>query len=100
MQVQTLVTVNLLLQVFDGIATYFGWERWGEANPLIVPLFQMLGPGLTLALLKSGACLLIVFLGRHGSPRLAPRGLLAVAVFYTFFSLIPWAACYGMMVLG
>lgn len=100
MQVPLLVTLNLILQFLDGVATYFGWERWGEANPLIMPLFHLMGPGPALALLKIGACLLIVLLGRYGSPRLVPSGLAVVAVFYTIFSLIPWAACYTVVILG
>ncbi len=100
MQLPLLVTVNLALQVLDGVATYFGWQRWGEANPIIVPLFRLLGPGVALALLKTGAGALILLLARYGSPRLVPAGLAFVAVFYTLFSLIPWTACYTMALLG
>lgn len=100
MRAPVLISVNLALQVLDGLATYFGWQRWGEANPLVVPLFRLLGPGVALAFLKTGAGVLILLLGRYGSPRLVPAGLAFVAVFYTLFSLIPWTACYTMALLG
>ena len=89
-QLAILVVLNLALQLFDGVATYVGWERYGEANPLLQTAFGMWGAGPTLVVAKGFAVVLILMLARAGRPRLVGAGLAFTLVAYVSFSLIPW----------
>jgi hypothetical protein len=82
-----LIALNLALQVFDGVATYLGWERFGEANPLLHAGFIVWGAVPTLVVAKGAAVALIVMLARARRPALVGVGLSLTLV---SLSLIPW----------
>lgn len=86
-----LIGLNLVLQLFDGVATYIGWERYGEANPLLQAAFGAWGAGPTLLIAKGAAVALILMLARADRPRLVGVGLSFTLVAYVSMSLIPWA---------
>ena len=86
-----LIALNLALQLFDGIATYVGWQHFGEANPLLRTGFDLWGAGPTLVVAKGAAAILILMLGCAGRPVLVSIGLSFTLVAYTALSLIPWS---------
>ena len=86
-----LIILNLALQIFDGIATYVGWQRFGEANPLLRAGFDAWGAGVTLVMAKIVAVALILVLARAGRPALVGVGLSFTLVAYAALSLVPWA---------
>jgi hypothetical protein len=86
-----LIALNLVLQVFDGVATYVGWQHFGEANPLLRAGFSFWGAGPTLVVAKAAAASLILMLARAGHPLLVSVGLSFTLVAYTALSLIPWS---------
>jgi hypothetical protein len=86
-----LIILNLALQIFDGIATYVGWQRFGEANPLLRAGFEVWGAGVTLVVAKIAAVALILMLARAGRPALVGVGLSFTLVAYAALSLLPWA---------
>ncbi len=85
-----LITLNLALQIFDGFATYLGWQRFGEANPLLQAGFAAWGTIPTLVVAKAAAAALILGLARAGRPALVGVGLSFTLVAYVSLSLIPW----------
>lgn len=86
-----MLVLNLLLQVFDGVATYQGMRLgWREANPLLHFAIGAVGVGPALLLFKAKACGLLIFL-RHVPPRpIAIVSLQVVALVHCFLSLGPW----------
>ncbi len=86
-----LIILNLALQMFDGVATYVGWQRFGEANPLLRAGFDAWGAGVTLVMAKIVAGALILVLARAGKPALVGVGLSFTLVAYAALSLVPWA---------
>jgi len=86
-----LVVLNLLLQVFDGFATYMGWERFGEANPILRAAFDSWGAGPTLVATKLAAGAVLVLLCRAPQRMLVAVGLVFTLTAYTALSLIPWS---------
>ena len=86
-----LIILNLALQMFDGVATYVGWQRFGEANPLLRAGFDAWGAGVTLVMAKIVAIALILVLARAGRPALVGVGLSLTLVAYAALSLVPWA---------
>ena len=86
-----LIILNLALQMFDGVATYVGWQRFGEANPLLRAGFDAWGAGMTLVIAKILAVALILVLTRAGRPALVRVGLSFTLVAYSALSLVPWA---------
>jgi len=86
-----LIILNLALQMFDGVATYVGWQRFGEANPLLRAGFEAWGAGVTLVMAKIVAVALILVLARAGRPALVGVGLSFTLVAYVALSLVPWA---------
>lgn len=85
-----LILSNLALQIFDGVATYVGWGRFGEANPLLHTAFDLWGAGPTLLVAKSAAVVLILMLARAGRPALVGAGLSFTMAAYVSLSLLPW----------
>ena len=57
-----ILAYNLFLQAFDAVATYLGWERFGEANPLMRYGFATIGVVPTLAIAKVQASVLLLVL--------------------------------------
>ena len=86
-----LIGSNLALQIFDGIATYIGWLRFGEANPLLHSAFTHFGAGPSLVAAKLMAGALILMLARAGRPALVGAGLSFTMAAYVSLSLIPWS---------
>ena len=86
-----LVALNLALQLFDGVATYVGWEQHGEMNPILAAGFDRFGPGPTLLVAKAMAILFVVVLATTPRRALAIGGLAITCTAYTAFSFVPWA---------
>jgi hypothetical protein len=86
-----LIALNLALQVFDGVATYVGWQYFGEANPILRMGFSVWGAAPTLLVAKGAAASLILMLARAGHPVLVTVGLSFTLAAYTALSLIPWS---------
>jgi uncharacterized membrane protein len=88
-----LVVVNLVLQVFDGVATYVGLHLgFGEGNPLLVWAFGHVGPASALFLFKLQACACLLLLWHLRWNRLAAPALVVSAAIYVACSLAPWTA--------
>jgi hypothetical protein len=91
--VYQLFVLNIVLQMFDGTATYAGVNLgWREANPLLHTSFGFWGVAQTLLLFKALACGLLLLLYRKiPAHRAAPMlGLLAGC--YYAASFLPWCA--------
>ena len=88
-----LFALNIVLQLFDGVATYCGLrEGWSEANPLLRHTFAALGVGPTLLLFKAKACGLLLLLHRSTPEYLSSHVLRLLAAVYCVCSLGPWLA--------
>ncbi len=89
-----LLLLNLSLQVFDGVATYFG-VRGGmpEGNPLVAAGLVHLGMIPALFLVKAYACASLMLIWRlRQRSRLAFSALVTTAAAYTVCSAAPWSA--------
>jgi hypothetical protein len=82
--------LNLVLQLFDGVATWHGVSAWGEGNPLLEFVMASLGVGLALILAKVVASACLVVLRRCWRHREAYDALIVLATVYTAFSFVPW----------
>jgi hypothetical protein len=91
-----LLLLNILLQLFDGLATHGGLLYLGvhEANPLLRIGFQLWGIGPTLLLFKTAACALLVLVYRIASDEQALPALGMLAAVYALCSLLPWLATF------
>lgn len=97
-KVAALLTLNIVLQLFDGIATYEGLRiGWGEANPLLVTVFGLMGVGPGLLLFKLKACVLLVVVAYFTPPPVGVKVLRLLAAVYCTFSLAPWMAKFGYL---
>jgi hypothetical protein len=86
-----LFLLNLVLQLFDGVATYQGLRfHWTEGNPLLLSAMPYLGVGATLVLFKAKACGFLVVLRRLAGRPFVYESLVVLATVYTFLSFIPW----------
>jgi hypothetical protein len=96
-----LLVVNILLQVFDGIATYHGL-RLGirEGNSLLADAFQYWGIGLSLLTFKAFACGALIFVYARATTTVARQALSGIAVFYCVGSLVPWTVAFSGLLLG
>jgi hypothetical protein len=93
-----LLSLNLVLQLFDGIATYQGLRvGWAEANPLLVAVFGMMGVGPGLLLFKLKACVLLLLVYRFTPAPVGIRVFQLLAAVYCTFSLAPWMAKFGYL---
>jgi Domain of unknown function (DUF5658) len=91
--VAALVVLNLVLQLFDGVATYVGLHvGFGEGNPLLDHAFTLLGPGSALLLFKLNACACLLLIWYLRQSRLAVPALVLCAAFYIACSVAPWTA--------
>jgi hypothetical protein len=94
-----LLLLNLCLQVFDGVATYFGvTSGFGEGNPLIAAAFEHVGVGPALCMAKGYAsgCLLLIWHLR-GRSMLAVPALVGTALTYVMGSVAPWGVAFSML---
>ena len=88
-----LVYLNVLLQVFDGVATYVGLHAgMAEGNPILAWALRQIGPASALCVFKLHACACVLLLWRVRTNRLAVPALALSAVVYVVCSLAPWAA--------
>lgn len=95
-----LFLLNLVLQIFDAVATYEGLQvGWSEANPILVNAFHFLGVGPTLLLFKAKACGLLFLLSRNRRHRLVIPVLSFLAGVYCLLSLLPWLVKFSLLVL-
>ena len=85
--------LNLVLQLFDGIATWQGVHLWGEGNPFVGFVMTSFGVGLALILAKAMASAFLVVLRRCWRHREAYDALIVLATLYTAFSFVPWMLC-------
>ena len=83
--------MNLLLQLFDGAATYVGWHEHGEMNPILAAGFHHFGAGPTLLVAKLVAVGFVLVLAATPRRTLATLGLAITFTAYTAFSFVPWA---------
>jgi hypothetical protein len=88
-----LLLLNLVLQAFDGIATYIGLQvGFQEANPLLLASFGILGTGPALLLFKVKASVLLMLVYRFAPTKIGVTVLRFLATVYCFLSLGPWLA--------
>jgi hypothetical protein len=93
-----LLALNLVLQLFDGIATYQGLGiGWEEANPLLVAAFGLLGVGPALLLFKVKACALLLLVYGFTPIPIGIKVMRMLAAVYCTFSLAPWMAKFGYL---
>ena len=93
-----LVSVNLALQVFDGIASYVGIHAGvPEGNPLLGWALAQIGTGFALLLFKLQACACLLLLWHARRNRLAAPALVFSAAVYAVCSLAPWAAALATL---
>lgn len=91
-RVHELFLLNIALQLFDGVATYWGLRLgFREGNPLLLAAFSTLGVQTTLVLFKAQACAILLLLYRYRHHSLVPIALFLVAVAHIAFSLLPWS---------
>jgi hypothetical protein len=89
-QLHELLLLNLVLQLFDGVATVHGLRCWDEGNPLIRAAMETLGPMQALMLAKAQACGSLLIIRRAAAPALAGWVLAAGAGMYLGLSFVPW----------
>jgi len=92
-----LLGLNLALQLFDGLATYYGLRMgYGEGNPIVASMLGAVGnaPGLLLVKMYACACLLVIWNLRSRSHLAAPA-LMATALAYAVGSLGPWSVAFA-----
>jgi len=83
--------LNIVLQVFDGVATYQGLQLgWREANPILLVAFRAVGVGPALLLFKIEACGLLWLLHRVAPLSVGIAVLRMLAAVYCVLSLAPW----------
>jgi hypothetical protein len=93
-----LVAMNLVLQIFDGIATYIGVHAgMAEGNPLLAWAVGQFGPASALCLFKLQACACLLLLWCVRRHRLAAPALVLCAAVYVVCSLAPWAAALATL---
>jgi len=93
--ISLLVVMNLSLQVWDGLATYYGLSQGvQEGNPLLRSCMEYWGVGMTLLGAKSAACVFVFSLSKVASLSLSQWGLVLVAISYFVGSFMPWSLVF------
>ena len=93
--VSLLVVVNLALQVWDGLATYYGLSQgMQEGNPLLRSCMEYWGVGVTLVGAKSVACVFLIYLREVASLSVSQWGLVVAAGSYVVVSVLPWSLVF------
>ena len=88
-----LFLLNIVLQLFDGMATYAGVQMGvPEANQLLCNSFAVWGVGRSLVLFKGFACGMLLLLYRNTGEEIGRPALTLLAVIYCACSLFPWWA--------
>lgn len=95
-----LFVLNILLQIFDGVATYSGLQLGvREGNPLLCSAFHWWGVVPTLLVLKATVCVLLLFVYRVAREQLALPALTVLASVGAACSFIPWLAAFLMLLV-
>ena len=90
-----LLFLNILLQLFDGIATYSGVHLGiREGNPLLRNAIHLWGVAPGLFVFKAEACALLFIVYRLAGEELARPALGLLAGVYSVCSLIPWLGTF------
>ncbi len=94
-----LVIANVLLQVFDGVATFLGMHAGlvDEGNPIVNTACLALGVGPALALSKAVGIGLVLMIWRLRESWLAAPALAFTETFYLVISVMPWISAAGML---
>jgi hypothetical protein len=93
--VSLLVVMNLALQVWDGLATYYGLSQGvQEGNPLLRSCMNYWGIGVTLIGAKSAACVFLVYLREVAYLSVSQWGLVLTAVSYVVGSVLSWSLVF------
>ena len=97
----TLLLLNILLQIFDGVATAQGMSLGiREGNRLLAAAFTYWGVGPSLVIFKAFACGALVFVYAAARQEVARKALGAIAAVYCTCSLVPWfIALFGVPLL-
>ena len=89
------MVMNLSLQVWDGLATYYGLSHGvQEGNPLLRSCMEYWGVGVTLVGAKSVACVFLVYLREVASLSVSQWGLVLAAGSYIVGSVLPWSLVF------
>ena len=89
--VSDLLVLNLFLQAWAGLTTYYGLSLGvNENNPFLQVCMNYWGVGVTLVGAKSAACLFLVYLHNVAALAVSQWGLLLTAISYLLFSFLPW----------
>ncbi len=93
--IPSLLAFNLLLQVFDFVATYAGVHAGvPEGNPLICRAFTYVGVGPALLLFKLKACGLLLLINSLPRRRLVAAAFGLLAVVHLAMSVVPWTVAF------
>ena len=93
--ISLLVVMNLSLQVWDGLATYYGLSRGvQEGNPLLRSCMEYWGVGVTVVGAKSAACVFLVYLREVAYLSVSQWGLILAAVSYVVGSFLSWSLVF------
>ena len=93
--VYRLLLLNILLQLFDGIATYSGVHLGiREGNPLLRNAIHVWGVAPGLLVFKAQACALLLIVYRLAGEELARPALGLLAGVYSVCSLLPWLGTF------
>jgi len=96
--IHELFLLNLCLQLFDGLATYYGVGLgWQEGNLLLRNLMEGWGVGWAIVGFKTEACTMLLVLYRLHKCSLSATALVFTAACYFLFSFIPWL--FGLLLL-
>ena len=88
-----LFALNVLLQLFDAVATYQGLRiGLNEANPILIAAFQRVGTLPALVAFKGLACALLCLLVSYRHHPIVIPSLKFLAAVYSVMSLFPWLA--------
>ena len=93
--ISRLVVMNLSLQVWDGLATYYGLSQGErEGNPLLRASMEYWGVGVTLVGAKCAACVFLVYLREVASLSVSQWGLVLAAVSCVMGSVLSWSLVF------
>jgi len=93
--VPRLVVLNIMLQTFDGLATYYGLSLGvQEGNPMMQAAMLQWGVVNTLLGTKGAACLTLPVFLFVRPRRLSVWALAVLAVAYLALSFVPWLAIF------
>ncbi len=91
----TLASAMIILQVLDGFLTFFGVSTFGiefEGNPLLRFLMEHWGAAFSLFVMKSLAIIAVIFMYfSEIKENLVKNGLWSLTAFYLICAIMPWS---------